>query len=319
MKQYAIGIDVGGTAIKIGLFDINGRLIYKCQFPTNRNGGSEGILADIKVICIEMAHKNGIDFKDIIGAGMGVPGTVNKDGFLGNGSANIGWGRFNPATELGRLLGIPVKVANDANVAALGEQRYGVGNGYPNMVMVTLGTGIGGGIIVEGNMVTGFSGAAGEIGHICVNNNETIPCGCGRYGCLEQYASATGIVRVAKEHLEKNKMESVLKLETLTAKKVFEALKSGDSLAKSVVEEFADYLGRGLAAVAMVTNPEMIVIGGGVSKAGNILLAYLEPAFQKYARREGVKFSIAKLGNDAGIYGAVEMVLSERKLIETGF
>ena len=206
---------------------------------------------------------------------------------------------------------IPVKAANDANAAAFGEMWQGGGKGYTNMVAVTLGTGVGGGIIIDGNILTGASGGGGEIGHIHINDQETESCGCRKKGCLEQYASATGIVRLAKRRLEKDDTPSILREGAVSAKTVFDAVKAGDRIAIEIAEEFGTYLGKGLANVANVVNPEIFVIGGGVSKAGEILLTFVEPAFQKYAFQacRNAKFALAELGNDAGIYGAAGLIL----------
>ncbi|MDE7269579.1 MAG: ROK family protein, partial [Acetatifactor sp.] len=214
---------------------------------------------------------------------------------------------------VGGLLHMPVQAANDANVAAFGEMWQGGGKGYDNLVAVTLGTGVGGGIIVDGKIVTGATGAGGEIGHMHVEDEETETCGCKNQGCLEQYASATGIVRLAKRRLAKDDKASLLREGDVTAKAVFDAVKAGDELAIQVAEQFGEYLGKGLALVACVVNPQIFVIGGGVSKAGEILLSYVEPVFQKYTFNacRGAKFALATLGNDAGIYGAAGLILRE--------
>ena len=212
-------------------------------------------------------------------------------------------------------MNLPVKAANDANVAAFGEMWQGGGKGYQNLVAVTLGTGVGGGIIVDGNIVIGANGAGGEIGHIHLEDNEEEVCGCKNKGCLEQYASATGIVRLARRRLAKDDTPSILREDELTAKAVFDAVKEQDALAIEVAEQFGDYLGKGLAAVAGVVNPEIFVIGGGVSKAGEVILDYVEPAFRKYAfvACKNTKFALATLGNDAGIYGAAGLILNGTK------
>ena len=224
---------------------------------------------------------------------------------------NLGWGVFNVTKVLNGYLDMPVKAANDANVAAFGEMWQGGGKGYSNMVAVTLGTGVGGGIIVDGRILTGATGAGGEIGHIHLEDAEDEECGCKKKGCLEQYASATGIVRLANRRLAKDDAPSSLRGEKITAKTVFDAVKDGDAVAIEIAEQFGDYLGKGLAAVAAVVNPEIFVIGGGVSKAGEILLEYVEPAFAKYVFSpcRNAKFALATLGNDAGIYGAAGLIL----------
>ena len=229
-------------------------------------------------------------------------------------AANLGWGVFSVRNTLSDLLdGIKVEAGNDANVAALGEMWKGGGKGHKNMVAVTLGTGVGGGIIIDGKILTGSTGAGGEIGHIHVEDNETESCGCGNKGCLEQYTSATGVVRLAKRRLAQDDKTSVLRDEEVNSKTVWDAVKISDSVAIEIANTFGKYLGKGLAAVAGVVNPEIFVIGGGVSKAGEILIDYIKPSYQKYVfngSRE-VKFALATLGNDAGIYGAAKLVLGE--------
>ena len=215
---------------------------------------------------------------------------------------------------MGSLTGLNVKVGNDANVAALGEMWQGGAKGCKDVIMVTLGTGVGGGIIVDGKIVAGFNGAGGEIGHITVNNDEIEACNCGQYGCLEQYTSATGIVRVAKRKLAKTASTTALtKYEPLTAKDIFDEAKAGDEIALSLVEEVCGILGSALSNMACVVNPEVIVIGGGVSKAGSILIDCIQKHFVEtsfFACRD-TKFALASLGNDAGMYGCVQMLLEE--------
>ena len=181
------------------------------------------------------------------------------------------------------------------------------------MVAVTLGTGVGGGVIVEGKLVAGFEGAGGEIGHIHVEDDEQDYCGCGCQGCLEQYASATGIVRLAKMRLARNEKESILRHGELSARSIWDAVKAGDAVAIEVAEKFGDYLGKGLSTIAAVVKPEAFVIGGGVSKAGEIIFEYVRPYFDKYAfaGSDEVTFALAQLGNDAGIYGAAKLVIEE--------
>ena len=246
----------------------------------------------------------------MVGVGVGAPGPVDSEGVIYK-AANLGWGVFSIKETLENILKLPVMAGNDANVAALGEMWKGGGQGYKDLVVVTLGTGVGGGIIVNGKMLTGANGAGGEIGHIHVEDDEQETCGCGNRGCLEQYSSATGVTRLAKRKLEKTTQDSVLRTTTLSAKSVFDAVKAKDPVAMEIAEQFGQYLGEGLAAIACVTNPEAFVIGGGVSKAGSVLIDYIRPYYQKavfHADRD-VKFELATLGNDAGIYGAAKLVL----------
>ncbi len=313
MSKYAFGVDIGGTTVKLGLFDENGCVLDKWEIPTVKDNEGAAVLPDVAESILSKMKEKQIAPELVEGVGVGAPGAVDRDGVLVNGAVNIGWGVFNLATVLNGYLNLPVKAANDANVAAFGEMWQGGGKGYSNMVAVTLGTGVGGGIIVEGSILTGATGAGGEIGHIHINDDETESCGCKNKGCLEQYASATGIVRLANRRLAKDDAPSVLRSGEISAKTVFDAVKEGDAVAVQIAEQFGDYLGKGLACVAAVVNPEVFVIGGGVSKAGEVLLQYVEPAYQKYAFAacRNAKFALATLGNDAGIYGAAGLVLSK--------
>lgn len=308
--KYCFGVDVGGTTVKMGLFQFDGELVEKWEIVTRKENQGSAVLPDIAYSIAEKLTAHNISKEEVLGIGVGVPAPVSEDGVV-NGSANIGWGYKEVKHELEELTGVKVKVGNDANVAALGEMWKGGGQGCKNMVMITLGTGVGGGIIVGGNVVIGANGAGGEVGHICVNKNETIPCGCGRLGCLEQYASATGIVRLAKERLADNTDETVLNVETVTAKDVFDAVKAGDKVAIEVAEKFGDYLGRALADIAVLVDPTVFVIGGGVSKAGEVLIGYIEKPYMETAlfANKNVKFELARLGNDAGICGAAKMIV----------
>lgn len=310
MGQYVFGVDVGGTTVKMGLFETDGTLLDKWEIPTRTANGGEAILPDVaESIQKKMAEKN-IGKSAVAGVGIGVPGPVDAEGIV-HVAVNLGWGEFNISETLSKLLdGMEVKAGNDANVAALGEMWKGGGQGYKNMVAVTLGTGVGGGIIVNGEILSGATGAGGEIGHIHVEDNEEESCNCKNHGCLEQYASATGVVRLAKRKLQGDEA-SVLRDGNLSAKAVFDAVKAGDEVAIWIAEQFGFYLGKGLAAVAGVVNPEAFVIGGGVSKAGEVLFEYIKPYYEKYVfhgSRNAV-FKLATLGNDAGIYGAAKLVL----------
>ena len=313
MKKY-FGVDIGGTTVKMGYFNEDGKLIDKWEIPTVKDNGGEKILPDVvKAIEAKLAEE-GLAKGYLAGVGIGVPGPIFADGTV-NRCVNLGWGVFNVADKVRELLDMPeltVKVGNDANVAALGEMFKGSGEGYKNLVMVTLGTGVGGGIILDGKILTGTTGGAGEIGHMPVGLNETECCGCGNKGCLEQYASATGIVKVAKKILTECDTETPLRnMEGFSAKDVMELAKAGDKVAMDVIEQLGDYLGKALAHIACVVNPSAFVIGGGVSKAGQFLLDVIEKHFKKnaFVPCSDVKFVIASLGNDAGIYGAVAQVI----------
>ena len=284
MANYIYGIDIGGTTVKMGLFDEEGTMIDKWEIVTHKEDGGEQILPDIAASIKEKNEEKNIATEDILGIGMGVPGPITEEGVVLK-CANLGWGIFSVADEVTRLTGVQkVKVGNDANVAALGEQWKGGGRGFNSIVMVTLGTGVGGGIVMNGKIVTGSHGAAGEIGHLTVNLHETRVCGCGKRGCLEQYSSATAIMRSAREKVANT---------------------------EDVVNEFAEYLGLGLAHTAQVIDPEAFVIGGGVSKNGQVVADITKEKYEKnvmFALKDK-EFRLAELGNDAGMYGAVRMVL----------
>lgn len=311
MKKYAFGVDIGGTTCKIGFFETSGTLIDKWEIKTNTDENGESILSDVAKAVDNKLAQEGISKDEVQGVGVGVPGPVKSDGVV-NRCVNLGWGVVNVEEELGALTGLKVKVGNDANVAALGEMWQGGAKGCKDVVMVTLGTGVGGGIIVGGKVVAGFNGAGGEIGHITVNHDEIEPCNCGQYGCLEQYASATGIVRMAKRKLAKtSEATSLRKFTELTAKDIFDEAKKEDDIALELVDEICEILGAALSNIACVVNPEVVVIGGGVSKAGEILIEtiqkhYIETSF--HACRD-TRFALAGLGNDAGMYGCVQMLL----------
>ena len=311
MKKYAFGVDIGGTTIKMGFFETNGKMLDRWEIKTNTESNGASILEDVaRAVDTKLAQES-ISKDEVQGIGIGVPGPVKTDGTV-NKCVNLGWGVINVAEQLQGLSGLSVKVGNDANVAALGEMWQGGGKGHRDVVMVTLGTGVGGGIIIDGKMVAGATGAGGEIGHIMVNEDEIELCGCGKCGCLEQYASATGIVRMAKRKLAITTEETSLKaLAEVTAKDIFDAAKEGDVVALELVDELGRILGTALANIACVVNPEIFVIGGGVSKAGNILIDNVKKNFVErtfHACRE-TKFALASLGNDAGMYGCVQMLL----------
>lgn len=311
MAEYVFGVDVGGTTVKLGLFGINGTVQDKWEIPTRTENGGVNILPDIaQSIRDKMSEKN-IVKENVAGVGVGAPGPVDGNGII-HRAVNLGWEEMNLKKELTALLdGMRVEGGNDANVAALGEMWKGGGQGYKNLVAVTLGTGVGGGIIINGKIMTGATGSGGEIGHIHVEDDETEACGCGNYGCLEEYASATGITRLANRKLKASEKDSVLRHGEVSAKTVFDAVKAGDELAIEIAKQFGDYLGKGLAVIAGVINPEIFVIGGGVSKAGEVLFDYIRPAFDRtvFHGCKDTRFALATLGNDAGIYGAAKMVL----------
>ena len=311
MAKYVFGVDIGGTTVKIGLFTAEGTMVDKWEITTRTDEGGKYILGDIAASIEDKLAEKQIDKSEVKGIGMGVPGPVKADGTVLR-CVNLGWGIFNAADELSKIIGLPVKVGNDANMAALGEMWQGGGKGFSNIVMVTLGTGVGGGIILGGKMLSGVNGAGGEIGHANVDHHETESCNCGNRGCLEQYASATGIVRMAKKELAASGENSVLRdAEEISAKAVLDAFKENDPVAVATMEKVGEQLGGALAIICCVTDPETIVIGGGVSKAGQPLIDCIRKYYREYAFEscKDTPIVIATLGNDAGIYGAAKMVL----------
>lgn len=314
MKEYAFGIDLGGTTAKVGLFTTSGALIDKWEVPTDTSNKGEHILGNLAAAIHEKMEEKELAADQIEGVGIGVPGPVQDASVVPIVCANLGgWGQQNVAATLSGLLGgIPVKVGNDANVAALGEIWMGTAKGCRSAVMVTLGTGVGGGVIVNGQVIDGAHGAGGEIGHITVSRTETAVCGCGKRGCLEQYSSATGVVRCMNKLLDENPDEPcVLRGTDFAAKDVFDAARAGDKLAQREVDEMAGMLGMALANIAATADPEMFLLGGGVSRAGDILLDAVTSHFKEYAFSScrATPIKQASLGNDAGIYGAVRLIV----------
>lgn len=311
MDQKCIGIDIGGTSVKLGIFTADGTVLKKWEVPTRTEEGGKYILGDIAASIKEKTAEWNMPLSEFKGAGMGLPGPVEEDGHIPF-CVNLGWKEGNPQEELSKLLGLPVKSGNDANVAALGEMWQGGGRGYKNIVMVTLGTGVGGGVILNGKIWTGMKGVAGEIGHIHVVEDETETCNCGGRGCLEQAASATGIVRVAGRLLAADERPSALReVTTLTAKDVLDEAKKGDALALEAVQKACRYLGWAMASITMVVDPEAYVIGGGVSKAGTFLTDIIQKYHDEMSpmSTQKAKVVLAELGNDAGIYGAAKLIL----------
>lgn len=311
MKKYGFGVDVGGTTVKIGFFETDGTMLDKWEIKTNTADNGKSIIPDIAAALEDKLAKAGISKDDVQGIGIGVPGPVKNASYVSR-CVNLGWTDVNVADELNKLMGLPVKVGNDANVAALGEMWQGGAKGSSNVVVVTLGTGVGGGVIINGKVVEGFNGAGGEIGHINVNRNETIACNCGCKGCLEQYTSATGIVRLTKEKLASSDVATSLRdFADVTAKDLFDEAKNGDAVALEIVEQVGDILGSALANISVLADPEVFVIGGGVSKAGSILIDAVQKHFKErafFACRD-TKFELATLGNDAGMYGSMQLIL----------
>lgn len=312
MKTYAFGVDIGGTTIKMGLFTTAGDLLGTWEIPTRIENDGVNILTDIAASVAAKLKEKNISKLDVEGIGMGVPGPIGPDGTVLK-CVNLGWGVFNVEDRLGKMTGLKVKAGNDANVAALGEMWQGGGKDYQDIVMVTLGTGVGGGVIIGGKILAGINGAAGEIGHIPMYDDDPECCGCGKRGCLEQYASANGIVRITERYLIAHPdAETTLKsVEQITSKEIFDAAKAGDAVALEMVDQVGYLLGKALACISIVINTEAFVIGGGMAKAGDIILDTIRKHFKKFAfhaSRE-TEFKLATLSNNAGIFGGVKMLL----------
>lgn len=313
MKKYGFGVDVGGTTCKIGLFDMSGVILEKWEIKTNTENNGASILDDVAASVLGKMEEKNIDKEDVQGIGLGVPGPVDNEGVV-HKCVNLGWDVVNVEKELEEKTELLVKAGNDANVAALGEAWKGAAAGAKNVILVTLGTGVGGGIILDGKIVAGVHGAGGEIGHANIDHAEEEKCNCGNSGCLEQYTSATGIVRVAKRTLAATEEKTVLRdFPNLSAKNVLDAYKDGDKVATDVMNQVGDKLGGALSVFACVTDPEAIVIGGGVSKAGQSLIDCIQKYYKKYAFSacKETPIILATLGNDAGIYGSARMVIKE--------
>ena len=310
MKKYCFGADIGGTTVKLGLFDTEGNVLDKWEIKTHTENEGSAILPDTAATILAKMEERKLNPEEVVGIGVGVPGPVSIDGIVPH-TANLGWGYKEVTKELSERTGLPCKAGNDANVAALGEMWMGGAKGHKDVLLLTLGTGVGGGIIVDGKILTGAHGAGGEIGHIHVEDQMEEHCGCGNQGCLEQFASATGIARLARAALAESEEPSILREGDVTAKAVFDALKEGDELAKRIVERFGKYLGTAISVMAGILDPEVIVIGGGVSKAGWILLDYIRKYYKPFAYKSSkeTEFALAQLGNDAGIYGCAKLIL----------
>ena len=309
--KYGFGVDVGGTTVKLGLFTQEGTLVEKWEIPSRTEHGGEAILPDIAEAVAACAARRAIADADLLGIGIGVPGPVAADGTV-NRCVNLNWGVFNLHNALGALTGLRVAAGNDANCAALGEYWKGGGVGIASALFVTLGTGIGGGVILDGKVLSGAHGVGGEIGHITVSAPDKHPCTCGKRGCIEQYASANGIVRVTRERLAADDAPSCLRdCKNLTCKDVFAAAEGGDAFAIATLEQVFDYLGEALASACCVCDPERIILGGGVSKAGAYLLDGVQRHFEQHMFHacKGTEFALASLGNDAGMYGAFRLLI----------
>ena len=312
--RYCIGIDLGGTNIAGGIADLDGKLLLTDSIKTGLPCPASDIADRIALLCRRMATALGLALSDAAWVGIGAPGSVDVDTGTVLYANNLEFDNVPLGQMIHERTGLPVYVDNDANVAAWGEYCAGAGKGSSSMVMVTLGTGVGGGVIVNGKVIDGAHGAGGEIGHITVDPHETAVCGCGKRGCLEQYSSATGVVRCMKKLLDENpEVECVLRGTDFAAKDVFDAARNGDALASREVEDMSNTLGMALASIASTTDPEMFLVGGGVARAGDVLFDPLVKHFKEYAFRScrEIPIKAASLGNDAGIYGAVRLIVGE--------
>ena len=313
MGKKCIGIDVGGTTVKIGMFELDGTLVKKWEVPTRKEENGKYILPDVAASIRKVLNEQNISLNEVAGAGLGIPGPVLPNGFV-EVCVNLGWREMNPQEILSGLLdGMTVKTGNDANVAALGEMWQGGGKGYHDIVMVTLGTGVGGGVIIDEKIIPGRHGLGGEIGHMRIREGEKEQCNCKGYGCVEQIASATGIAREARRMMKQSGEDSAMRKfgDRISAKNVLDCAKAGDKLAMEVRETVSYYLGWALAIVSMTVDPEVFVIGGGVSKAGTFLTDMIRKYYEEYTpiseNKAGIE--LATLGNDAGIYGAARLIL----------
>lgn len=308
MNDLYFGVDIGGTNTKIGAFDTKGQLLSKWEIKTDTSESGSLILPNIGEEILHYAK----NLSRVIAIGVGIPGPVQRGGYVRR-CVNLGWGDFNPARELAAILrGVPVFAGNDANMAAMGEYWKGSGKSSDSVVFITLGTGVGGGIILDGKIVFGMNGLGGEIGHVVVNPEETEPCNCGQTGCLDQTASATGIVRYAQRMLDECDTPSVLRnMENFTSRDVVDAARHGDALAEKAFDRCMYFLAKSMAMLTNIIDPEMFIIGGGVSKAGDYLIDTVKKHYESLSHlsEQNAAISPAKLGNDAGIYGAVKLAM----------
>lgn len=314
MTNYFAGVDIGGTAIKFGLITTEGKLIEKWSIHTNTENNGATIISDIWTSLSSVLEKNKIEKESIIGIGAGLPGFINTEKGIVYEAVNIGWKNLKFKEQLEGLSGLPVYIENDANTAVLGENWQGAGNESKHVIAVTLGTGVGGGIIANGEILNGQNGMAGELGHILIEEDGEL-CNCGNHGCLETITSATGIVKQAEKKIKENPDSPMAALyhkeRKITSKDIFLLAANGDVLANEIINHTTDILGKTFANLGIILNPEKILIGGGVSKAGQPLLEKIIAAFEAHALPRVVdacEIKLAQLGNDAGIIGAAYLV-----------
>ncbi|GKU77741.1 ROK family glucokinase [Paenibacillus sp. L3-i20] len=312
-EKIYVGVDVGGTTIKVGICDAEGQLLHTFEGPTETSKGTDAILHNIASYSRKIVADSSYQWEQVDGVGVGIAGFLDiPTGFV-KFSANLNILNTDLKGFLEQELQKTIKVNNDANVAALGEAWAGAGKGVANCVCYTLGTGVGGGIIIDGKIVEGFASMAGELGHVSiVPDLEAIQCGCGMMGCLETVSSATGIIRMAKDAVARGDRTSLSLVENIMAKDVIDAAKAGDEVAARIVSRAAFYLGKSMSMIAILLNPQYFIIGGGVSKAGDFLFDQIREVFEKYTleqAKEGVKIVPATLGNNAGVVGAAGLIL----------
>lgn len=310
-KLYA-GVDVGGTSIKAGICNERGELLHLIEGPTEAQRGTARIVENIEKYVRQAAEEASCAWSQLAGIGVGVAGFLDIPRGFVKTSPNLPLVDVPLKDLLEASLLKQVRVNNDANVAALAEARAGAGRGVCSIVMYTLGTGVGGGIVVDGRLISGCSGMGGELGHMpIVPDLEAIQCGCGKMGCLETVSSATGIVRMAQDALRRGDATVLATLEKLTAEDVVNAAKEGDEVAQRIVSRAAYYLGKSMAVISVIVNPDRFVVGGGVGKAGEFLLSQVRDSFRKCAlekAQEGVEIVAAELGNTAGVIGAAMLL-----------
>lgn len=316
MSKKILGIDLGGTSIKFAILTEAGDIQQKWSIETNILDDGQFIVPDIIESIQHHFSLYQMTAEDFLGIGMGSPGAVNREKGTVYGAYNLNWRELVEVKKpIEEAIGLPFYIDNDANVAALGEKWKGAGADDENVVFVTLGTGVGGGVIANGELVHGVAESGGEIGHVTVDPNG-FDCTCGKKGCLETVASASGVLNLTRKFSEVYAGDSVLKKmvddgEQITSKQVFELAKENDDLAVKVVEEFSFFLGLACSHLGNILNPQFIVIGGGVSAAGEFLLEKVRKNFERFTFpnvQESTKIKIAKLGNDAGVIGASYLV-----------
>ena len=316
-----LGVDLGGTNIAVGIVDENYQVIHKDSVPTQASRAPEAIVDDIAMLCRRVLADKGLTLSDVSGVGIAAPGTINsRDGYVEYAN-NLPFIHFPIVPLLKERLGdIPTFVDNDANAAAWGEAIAGAAKGTANSVMITLGTGVGGGIVIDNKVYSGFNGAGAELGHMVIVADGA-PCSCGRKGCWEAYSSATALIRMTQEKLEECAAsgretimtDMVAKKGRVTGRTAFDGMRAGDEAAKEVVDTYIYYLACGITNLVNLLRPEILSIGGGISGEGQSLIDALLPLVSKECyggdKVGQTKLCIAKLGNDAGIVGAAVLGL----------